>query len=99
VAVTFMREVMATEQVKAIPLQAPDQPAKLDPAPGVAVRTTLDPTAKEELQKGLKTLAVQMMRPGDDVTLPLPTTVVVRSGVLVNVAVIGPALSGTTHCA
>jgi len=45
VAVTFRSAVMVTVQAP-VPLQAPPQPVKVDPAGGVAARPTVAPAAK-----------------------------------------------------
>jgi hypothetical protein len=66
VAVTAVLAVRAREQVE-VPEQAPDQPAKVEPVPGVAVRVTLVPLEKEALQ-----VEPQLMPLGLLVTVPVP---------------------------
>ena len=46
VAATEVLEFIVTAQVVDVPEQAPDQPAKDEPALGVAVRVTAAPTLK-----------------------------------------------------
>jgi hypothetical protein len=58
---------MSTRQVVAVPAHAPDQPAKIDPALGVAVSMTSVPDANEALQA-----EPQLMPAGLLVTGPLP---------------------------
>jgi hypothetical protein len=58
-AVTLRFEFMVTVHVVAVPEQAPDQPAKVEPVPGVAVRVTDVPA--------LKVVPVGLL-----VTVPLP---------------------------
>ena len=58
---------IVTEQLSAVPLQAPLQPVKAEPATGVAVSLTtvrLLMTARQVLP--------QLMPAGDEVTLPPP---------------------------
>jgi hypothetical protein len=55
---------MATVQ-PAVPVQAPLQPAKVDPAAGAAVRLTLVPFAKLALQ-----VVPQLIPAGTEVTVP-----------------------------
>jgi hypothetical protein len=57
----------------AVPLHAPAQPAKLQPAAGAAIRLTFVPTAKFALQ----TLP-QLMPAGELVTVPLPISLTER---------------------
>lgn len=68
---------MASAQVE-LPEQSPDQPAKVDPAAGVAVRTTLVPEAKVA-----EHVVPQLMPVGELATVPVPAppleTVRVRS--------------------
>jgi hypothetical protein len=69
VAVTVVALLIVTLQ-GSVPTQlAPDHPVKEEPADGVAVRSTLEPTLKFEEQ-----VAPQLMLPGvpADVTVPLP---------------------------
>jgi hypothetical protein len=86
VAVTAVFAFIVTVQL-AVPVQAPDQPANVDPVPGVAVRVTLEPTENEALQ-----VDPQSIPPGELVTdpLPVPASETLRSGgaaAAVNVAV------------
>jgi hypothetical protein len=69
-----------------LPVQAPLQPEKTAPAAGVATSVTVASALKLALQ-----VPGQLMPPGDDVTVPEPVTVVVRTllvsgGVTVTVA-------------
>jgi hypothetical protein len=50
-----------------VPAQAPLQPAKVEPAAGVAVRVTVELERNEALQVG-----PQSMLAGDDTTVPAP---------------------------
>lgn len=59
-----------TTQLLAAPVQAPDQPVKLCPAPGVAVSVTLEFAAKEALHAA----AEQLMPEGCEPTVPVPLT-------------------------
>ena len=63
VAVTDFAVVIGTSQVAAVPVQAPDQPVKVESLAGVAVSVTRVPAAKEYEQ-----LAPQLMPGGVDVT-------------------------------
>ena len=57
---------MVTEQVE-VPVQAPDQPVKVEPRAGEAERVTSVPCAKEAEQ-----VVPQEMPRGEDVTVPEP---------------------------
>ena len=59
-----------TLHVLTAPAQAPDQPEKLCPATGVAVRVNTVSAAKSALQ-----LAAQLMPDGCDATVPVPLIV------------------------
>jgi hypothetical protein len=63
-----------------VPLHAPPQPAKLDPAAGVAVKVTCVPAPKLALH-----VVPQLIPPGELVTMPLPVslTVSVKEGATV----------------
>jgi len=67
-AVTLVALLMVTEHGP-VPAQpaTPDQPVNDDPAAGVAVRRTLEPTLKLEAQ-----VAPQLIPAGVEVTVPLP---------------------------
>jgi len=74
-------------------VQAPDQPAKVWLAPGVAVRVTLVPEAYDSVQS-----APQLMPAGELVIVPEPVTEVVRVNVgatvivtVVELSVVPPA--------
>ncbi len=67
VAVTDLLASMRTVQVVAVPLQAPLQPVKVEPAAGVAVRVTVVP-----LGKAAEHMVPQSIPAGLLVTLPLP---------------------------
>jgi hypothetical protein len=56
-----------------VPLQAPLQPLKLEPAIGVAVKVTWVPLTKLALQ-----VAPQLIPEGELVTVPLPDTLTER---------------------
>jgi hypothetical protein len=67
VAVTDAAWLTVTTHVP-VPLQPPpDQPAKLDPAAGEAVKVTTAPCENDALQ-----VEPQLMPAGDDVTVPVP---------------------------
>ena len=66
VAVTFVAAVMVTTQVL-VPVQAPDQPAKVDPFAGDAVNVTRVPEVKFA-----EHVAVQLMPAGELATVPAP---------------------------
>jgi hypothetical protein len=69
VAVTFMSAVVETVQVVLAPVQPPpDQPAKVDPEAGVAVRITLLLAGVNRSEQ----TAPQLMSPTLDVTVPVP---------------------------
>jgi hypothetical protein len=57
---------MVTAQ-DAVPEQAPDQPAKVEPPTGDAVKVTSAPTVKFPVQ-----MAPQVMPAGFEVTVPVP---------------------------
>jgi hypothetical protein len=66
-AVTVLAVLMVTVQVLAVPVQAPDQPLKVEPVVAAAVNLTLAFLVKLELQ-----VAPQLMPVGELVTVPLP---------------------------
>lgn len=66
VAVTFLACDMVTAHVP-VPEHAPDQPANVEPAAGVAVRVTTVPHVNDA-----EHVAPQLMPEGDDVTVPEP---------------------------
>ena len=70
VAVTVLAEFIVTVQPPR-PLQAPDQPAKAEPAAGVALSVTAAPEANVPLQ-----LEPQLMAEGDEETVPPPEPIV-----------------------
>ena len=75
VAVTLVLALTVTVQV-AVPVQAPDQPAKVEPEEGVAVRVTEVPLLKVAAQ-----VEPQLIPAGVLVTVPVP----VPAGVTVRV--------------
>jgi hypothetical protein len=76
-AVTLLFVVMTTVQDVAVPVQATDQPLKVEPAAGVAVSTMLgDVLAYDALQ-----VVPQLMAAGLLVTVPLPVPVFVTVSV------------------
>jgi hypothetical protein len=75
VAVTDLAAFIVTEQVP-VPEQAPDQPAKVALALGVAVRVSTVPVVKPAEQ-----VAPQVMPAGLDVTVPLPEPLLVTDSV------------------
>src|SRR5213594_3855074 len=83
VAVTVVASATVTTQ-ESVPVQAPLQPVKTDPAAGVAVSVTTVPLTKLAVQ-----VAPQSMPAGVLVTVPAPAPVLetVRTKVGVNVAV------------
>jgi hypothetical protein len=74
VAVTAVLAVRARVQVE-VPEQAPDQPAKVEPVPGVAVRVTLVPLEKEALH-----VEPQLIPLGLLVTVPVPARETLSTG-------------------
>lgn len=76
-AVTCMFAVRVRVQVNPVPVQEPDQPPKLDPDAGAAVRVTCVPVVKLALQT-----VPQLIPAGLLVVVPLP----VPAGVTVNAA-------------
>ena len=97
VAVTDFAPVIDTLHCFELPLQAPDQPVKVDLFAGVAVSVTSVPAAKECEQ-----VAPQSMPGGLDITRPLPLPIFVTLSVYpvaVNVAVtdFAPVID-TLHC-
>lgn len=93
-AVTVRLTLIDTTQVVALPVQAPVQPAKIEPAAGDAVNVTLLPSTYDSEQS-----APQLMPTGDEVTVPEPAperlTVSVRAGSLSNLAVTARASETT----
>jgi hypothetical protein len=75
-AVTLRAAVMASVQVVAVPVQAPLQPVKAEPAVGVAVSVTLVPLLKlaEQLEaEAPAAVGVAQLKPvGFDATVPAP---------------------------
>ena len=86
VAVTVVSELSVTWQVPVPEQPPPDQPAKVDPAVGLAVKVTAAPwlNCAEHVEP-------QLIPPGELVTVPLPVpallTVSVCCGTAVKVAV------------
>jgi hypothetical protein len=72
VAVTVLAADIATEQAP-VPVHAPDQPEKVNPAAGVAVRATVTVLAYVAEQ-----VVPQEIPAGTEVTVPEPTTDVER---------------------
>jgi hypothetical protein len=66
VAVTLRAAVMLTVQVP-VPVHAPLQPVKVEPAAGAAVRVTDVPDVYEALQ-----VLPQLIPLGEEVTVPVP---------------------------
>jgi hypothetical protein len=104
-AATFTLNVAVTDVFafsvnthEAVPVQAPDHPANVDPAIAVAVRVTFDPAAKSALQ-----LLPQLIPVGALVTVPEPvpareTLSTGRAAAVLNVAVAEVfALNDTVH--
>jgi hypothetical protein len=82
VAVTLFAPLIVTEQVCAVPEQAPDQPLKTYPLDGEEVRRTVVP-----YENAAEHVPGQEMPAGELVTVPLPLTVTESvSGIAVNVA-------------
>src|SRR3954452_20058298 len=77
VALTVLAASMVTVQLP-VPLQAPPQPVKVEPAAGVAVNETMLPAAKEALQ-----VLPQLIPAGLEVTVPLPEPALVTVSVWV----------------
>jgi len=73
VAVADFAVVMLTVQVVAVPVQAPDQPVKLEPAAGAAVSVTDVPLLKLAEQ-----VLPQLIPAGLLVTVPVPVPARVR---------------------
>ena len=71
-AATLSAAFIVTEQAL-VPLQAPLQPIKLEPAAGVEVKVTCVPLVKLALQ-----VATQLIPEGELVTVPLPDTLTER---------------------
>ncbi|HEY3550370.1 MAG TPA: hypothetical protein VGK69_04895, partial [Gaiellaceae bacterium] len=69
-----------------VPVQAPDQPLKVEPAAGVAVRVTLVPEVKSCEQ-----VEPQLIPAGLDVTVPLPEPALLT----LSVAVVGVGVPRT----
>ena len=69
VAVAVLAAVMVTAQVP-VPAQAPDQPAKVEPATGLAVRVTTVPLVYASVQS-----VPQLIPAGELVTVPEPVPV------------------------
>jgi len=83
-AVAFSTELTVSVQVE-VPEQAPLQPAKVEPALGVAVSVTTEPEVKLLVQ-----VAPQLRPLGEEVTTPLPVPVlamVIDGKAVANVAV------------
>ena len=66
-----------TVQVVAVPVHAPNQPPKVEPLAGVAVRVTTLPGVKVALQ-----VAPQSMPSGELVRVPVPDPVLARLNLL-----------------
>lgn len=66
-ATTLRAADIDTKHVPDVPLHAPLQPEKVEPAEAMADRVTVVPDAKEALQ-----VLPQLMPDGLDVTVPLP---------------------------
>ena len=71
VAVTALAALIGTEQAP-VPVQAPLQPAKVEPVAGVGVRATVAVEANEAVH-----VAPQLMPDGDEVTVPVPVPALV----------------------
>jgi hypothetical protein len=70
VAVTFRAALIVTVQVP-VPLQAPDQPVKVEPAVGAAVRVTDVPSAI------LAEQVLPQLMPAGELTVPVPVPALV----------------------
>ena len=65
-AVAVLAALIVTEQAP-VPVQAPLQPANVEPLAGVAVRPTIAPEEYEAVH-----VAPQLMPEGDEITVPVP---------------------------
>ena len=75
VAVTLLAVVIETVHVALVPVQPPpDQPAKVEPVPGEAVRTTLASAANNAEQ-----VVPQLMSDAPEATVPVPLPAVLTS--------------------
>lgn len=92
-AVAVLATFVVTEQVVAVPVQAPDQPLNFEPDAAVAVKVTLAVLAKLKLQ-----VAPQLIPAGELVTVPVPVPVLVMvSRAAWAVAVNRPVANRTTR--
>ncbi len=73
VAVTFLAWVSATSQVAAVPVQAPDQPVKVEPVAAVADKVTLALAASNAEQVVPHAMSVE----STVATVPLPVPALV----------------------
>ena len=74
VAVTAVFAVIVTVQA-AVPVQAPDHPANVEPEAGVAVRVTCDPVLKLAIQVAPQLIPLGLLT---TVPVPVPAGVTVR---------------------
>jgi hypothetical protein len=83
VAVTLFTAFMVTVQVGVVLMQYPDHPLNTFPALGVAVRVTVEPKLKLDVQLAL---APQLIPTGLETTVPDPLVITVSGGVVEKLA-------------
>ena len=77
VAVTFLAWVIETSQVAAVPVQAPDQPVKVEPVAAVADKVTVALAASNAEQVVPQAMSVEPTV--TTVPLPVPALVTVKA--------------------